>query len=49
MKPNGSSNKSGVKIDGEKVSNIQAEIEVSPSKEFTIQVGKRKSLKLKGN
>ncbi len=39
----------GVKIDGEKVSNIQAEIEVSPSKEFTIQVGKRKFLKLKGN
>jgi len=39
----------GVKIDGEKVSNIQAEIEINPNKGFTIQVGKRKFLKLKGN
>ena len=37
----------GVKIDGEKVSNAQAEIEPSAEKSFVLQVGKRKFLKVK--
>jgi tyrosyl-tRNA synthetase len=39
----------GVKIDGEKVLNLQAEIEINSNKEFIVQVGKRKFLRLKGN
>jgi tyrosyl-tRNA synthetase len=39
----------GVKIDGEKVSNAQAEIELDAEKSFMIQVGKRKFLRIKGN
>jgi len=39
----------GVKIDGEKVSNVQAEIESNAGKSFTIQVGKRKFLRIKSN
>lgn len=37
----------GVKIDGEKVSNVQAEIELSGDRSFVIQVGKRKFLRVK--
>jgi len=37
----------GVKINGEKISNVNAEIEVSG--EILLQVGKRKFLKIKGN
>jgi len=39
----------GVKIEGEKVSNAQAEIEINAKKSFMIQVGKRKFLRIKGN
>ncbi len=39
----------GVKIDGERVSNAQAEIETSAEKDFVFQVGKRKFLRVKGN
>lgn len=39
----------GVKIDGEKVSNVQAEVVLNSEKSFMIQVGKRKFLKVKGN
>jgi tyrosyl-tRNA synthetase len=39
----------GVKIDGEKVSNAQAEIKLNGDKSFMIQVGKRKFLRVKGN
>ena len=39
----------GVKIDGEKVSDAQAEIDLRIQESFTIQVGKRKFLKVKGN
>ena len=39
----------GVKIDGEKVSDAQAEIDLKTQESFTIQVGKRKFLKVKGN
>ncbi len=39
----------GVKIDGEKVSDMSAEIEVVKEKSFVIQVGKRKFLQVKGN
>ena len=39
----------GVKINGEKASNAQAEIAVSAEKEFVFQVGKRKFLRVKGN
>ena len=39
----------GVKLDGEKVSNAQAEIELNAEKSFMIQVGKRKFLRIKGN
>jgi tyrosyl-tRNA synthetase len=38
----------GVKIGGEKVSNVQAEIELSGDRSFVIQVGKRKFLRVKG-
>ena len=38
----------GVKIDGEKVSDMSAEIEVDKEKSFVIQVGKRKFLQLNG-
>jgi tyrosyl-tRNA synthetase len=38
----------GVKIDGEKVSNAQTDLEINASREFLIQVGKRKFLKIKG-
>jgi len=37
----------GVKIDGEKVLNSQAEIELNAGKNFMIQVGKRKFLRVK--
>ena len=37
----------GVKIDGEKVLNSQAEIELNTGKNFMIQVGKRKFLRVK--
>ena len=39
----------GVKIDGEKISDTSAEIEVTAEKSFIIQVGKRKFLKVSGN
>ena len=39
----------GVKIDGEKVSDAQAEIELNGGKSFIIQVGKRKYLKVKSS
>lgn len=39
----------GVKIDGEKISDTSAEIEVATEKSFIIQVGKRKFLKVIGN
>lgn len=39
----------GVKIDGEKVSDVQAEIELKSGKNFIIQVGKRKFLQINGN
>ncbi|HXG86339.1 MAG TPA: tyrosine--tRNA ligase [Pyrinomonadaceae bacterium] len=39
----------GVKINGEKASNAQAEIAVNEGKDFIFQVGKRKFLRLKGN
>ncbi len=39
----------GVKIDGEKVSNVQAEVEISADKDSVFQVGKRKFLRVKGN
>ena len=39
----------GVKIDGEKVSNTQAEIEINAGEAFIIQVGKRKFLRIKGS
>ena len=39
----------GVKIDGEKVSDAQAEIDLKTQESFTIQVGKRKFLKVKVN
>ncbi len=39
----------GVKIDGERVSNVQAEIETNADQEFVFQVGKRKFLRVKGN
>jgi len=39
----------GVKIGGEKVSNVQTEIDLATEKNFIIQVGKRKFLKVKGN
>jgi tyrosyl-tRNA synthetase len=39
----------GVKLDGEKVSNAQAQIELNGEKSFMIQVGKRKFLRVKGN
>jgi tyrosyl-tRNA synthetase len=39
----------GVKIDGEKVSNAQFEIELNAEKGLIIQVGKRKFLRIKGN
>lgn len=38
----------GVKIDGEKKSDVQAEIEIKPKKSFIIQVGKRKFLQISG-
>ncbi|CAN5122036.1 tyrosine--tRNA ligase [soil metagenome] len=38
----------GVKIDGEKISNTSAEIEVDKGKSFVVQVGKRKFLKVMG-
>lgn len=40
---------SGVKIEGERVSNGQAEIKINAEKSFVIQVGKRKFLRVKGN
>lgn len=39
----------GVKIDGEKVSNVQADVELTGEKSFVIQVGKRKFLRVKSN
>jgi tyrosyl-tRNA synthetase len=39
----------GVKIDGEKVSDAQTEIDLKTEKSFIIQVGKRKFLQIKGN
>ncbi len=39
----------GVKIDGEKVSNTQTEIELNAGESFMIQVGKRKFLRVNGN
>ncbi len=39
----------GVKIDGEKISDTSAEIEVTAESSFVIQVGKRKFLNVKGN
>jgi tyrosyl-tRNA synthetase len=36
----------GVKINGEKVSDVQAEFELNGEKGFIIQVGKRKFLKI---
>lgn len=39
----------GVKIDGEKIPDTSAEIEVGKEKSFVIQVGKRKFLKVTGN
>lgn len=39
----------GVKIDGEKVSDIQTGIELNAEKNSLIQVGKRKFLRVKGN
>ncbi len=39
----------GVKIDGEKVSNAQTEIELNAGESFMIQVGKRKFLRVNGN
>ncbi len=39
----------GVKINGEKVSNTQADIEINVEKDFVFQVGKRKFLRVKGN
>jgi tyrosyl-tRNA synthetase len=38
----------GVKIDSEKISNLQAEVEINSNEDFIVQVGKRKFLKLKG-
>ncbi len=40
---------SGVKIEGERISNGQAEIKINAEKSFVIQVGKRKFLRVKGN
>ncbi|MBA3335923.1 MAG: tyrosine--tRNA ligase, partial [Acidobacteria bacterium] len=40
---------SGVKIEGERVSNGQAKIKINAEKSFVIQVGKRKFLRVKGN
>jgi tyrosyl-tRNA synthetase len=40
---------SGVKIEGERISNGQAEIKINVEKSFVIQVGKRKFLRVKGN
>ncbi len=37
----------GVKIDGEKDSNVQAEVEISDGKNYVFQVGKRKFLRVK--
>jgi len=39
----------GVKIDGERISNVQADIEINADKDFVFQVGKRKFLRVKGN
>ena len=39
----------GVKIDGEKVSNVQADIEIAGEKSLIIQVGKRKFLRVKSS
>jgi len=39
----------GVKLDGEKISNVQADIEINAGKDFVFQVGKRKFLRVKGN
>ncbi len=39
----------GVKIDGERVSNAQVEIETNADRDFVFQVGKRKFLRVKGN
>ncbi|MGI8639712.1 MAG: tyrosine--tRNA ligase [Pyrinomonadaceae bacterium] len=39
----------GVKIDGEKVSDVQAEVELNSGKSSIIQVGKRKFLRVTGN
>ena len=39
----------GVKIDGEKISDTSAEIEVKNEQSFVVQVGKRKFLKISGN
>ena len=39
----------GVKIDGERISNAQAEITVGAREDFVFQVGKRKFLRVKGN
>jgi tyrosyl-tRNA synthetase len=39
----------GVKIDGGKASNVQAEIELTPDKSFVVQVGKRRFLRVKGS
>ncbi len=39
----------GVKINGERASNVQSEIQTNAEKEFVFQVGKRKFLRVKGN
>ncbi len=39
----------GVKVDGEKISNVQADIDLISEKSFLIQVGKRNFLRIKGN
>jgi tyrosyl-tRNA synthetase len=39
----------GVKIEGEKTSNIAAEIEISREKSVLIQIGKRKFLRITAN
>ncbi|MDQ6788791.1 MAG: tyrosine--tRNA ligase [Acidobacteriota bacterium] len=39
----------GVKLDGEKITNVQADAEINAGKDFVFQVGKRKFLRVKGN
>ncbi len=39
----------GVKIDGEKISNVAADVEITGEKNILIQVGKRKFLRVKAN